>query len=194
MFESQKSMRRRYVEHHTGVFPWMDLFKGVGLDVGCGPDKVPFDNFRGWDVEDGDANHLSQYFHPESFDLLHASQCLEHLHDPRAVIADWLTLVKPGGYIVVTVPDMYAYEGGHWPSKWNGDHKSTWSMIYRGSKAPIHVHIPTFLAEFSDRAEVLLARLVDTSYDYRAGTSIDQTYDVMAGVEAWCEFVLRKKE
>jgi SAM-dependent methyltransferase len=193
MREARKAIIRRFREHHTGVFPWMDLFKGKGCDVGCGPDKLPFDDCIGFDESEGDANFLSRYFPPEAFDYLAASQCLEHLHDPHAVIADWLTLLKPGGVIIVTVPDIGAYENFTYPSKYNSDHKVSFSMIYKGSKFPVHVHIPTFLAQFEDRAEVLLARYVEENFDWNIGHTIDQTYDFMGMTECWNEFVIRRK-
>lgn len=169
------------------------MFKGKGLDVGCGPDPLPFKNCQGFDMEDGDANNLSKYFPSDTFDYLHGSQVLEHMHDPARALRDWFTIVKPGGYVVQTVPDWVAYEGMQWPSRYNPDHKSSWSMIYRGSIAPIHVHIPTFLKSFEDIAEVRLARFVDDNYDYRIGVSQDQTWEPAKAVECWNEFVLQKR-
>lgn len=158
--------------------------------MGCGDDKLPFPECEPFDQIHGDANRLGDFFPPETFDYLHASQCLEHMHDPRKALAEWLGVVKPGGLVICTVPDWVAYEGMRWPSRVNPDHKSTWSMIYRGSTAPIHIHIPTYLEEFP--ATVLLARFVDTHYDYHIGTSVDQTREESDGVECWNEFVIRK--
>lgn len=200
MRETSKSLRRRWCEHELGVFPWRDIFKGFGLDVGAGDDPLPFDNCTHFDKQDGDANHLSEYFaghegmmNGRPFDYIYASQVLEHLHDPAACVRDWVTLVRPGGHLIVTVPDWVAYEGMRWPSPWNGDHKATFSMIYRGSKAPVHIHIPTMLDSLGDVAEVRLARFVDFNYDYAVGTSRDQTFDELACVECWNEWVLQKK-
>jgi hypothetical protein len=43
---------------------WGDLersiFVGKGIDIGCGPDPVT-ENVRHFDVEHGDANHITQY-------------------------------------------------------------------------------------------------------------------------------------
>jgi len=191
-FETTKAMKRRFAEHDAGGFHWRDVFRGQMLDVGCGPDKLKFDTCIGFDEENGDANHLSDYFPANSLHVLHGSHVLEHMADPRAALRDWLTLVKPGGYVVQTVPDIGAYERFEYPSKYNPDHRSSWSMIYLGSCFPIHCHIPTFLADFSSVAEVLLARYVEVGYDWKLGRHIDQTMPVEAGVEIWNEFVLRK--
>jgi len=189
--ETSKATRRRWCEESQGGFPWKSVFVGKGIDVGCGDDPLPFGNCQPFDQKDGDANRLSRYFPAGHFDYLHASQCLEHMHDPTTALAEWLKVVKPGGHVICTVPDWVAYEGMRWPSANNPDHKSSWSMIYRGSIAPIHIHIPTYLSKFP--VEVLLARFVDANYDYRIGTSRDQTREESAGVECWNEFVIRKE-
>lgn len=162
------------------------------LDVGCGPDKLPFENCIGFDTPDGDANHLSRYFEPASFDLIHGSQIAEHLIDAKAALRDWMTLLKSGGYLVITVPDVGAYENFTYPSRYNPDHRASFSMIYRGSPFPIHHHIPTLLASFDDIAETLLARYVEMNYDWKQ-RDIDQTWEEAIGVEIWNEWVWRKK-
>lgn len=189
--ETSKALIRRYREADCGGYPWHGWMMGKGLDVGCGDDCIL--GFTPFDQKDGDANKLSTYFPANHFDVLHGSHVLEHMHDPEAALRDWLRIVKPGGFIVQTVPDVGAYERFTYPSKFNPDHKSSWSMIYRGSGFPIHVHLPTWLEKFSDVAEVLLCRYVEENYDWKKPLSVDQTWDATAGVEIWNEFVLRKK-
>lgn len=190
MNETSKAMRRRWQEDAAGKFPWKSIFTGKGIDIGCGPDIVKVPDVVGFDIEDGDANHLSTYFPEETFDFVHSSQSLEHMHDPRATLHDWLKVVKTGGCIVCTIPSWELYEGMVWPSRYNGDHKATFSMSLRGSPAPLHFLVPEFLKEFP--VEVLLCRLVDTNYDYKVGTSRDQTYVESDNVEAFIEFVICK--
>ena len=131
--------------------------------MGSGDDALPFPGCRPFDQKDGDANRLSDYFKTESFDYLHASQSLEHMHDPRAALTQWLYVVKPGGHLVISIPSWEIYEGMVWPSRFNPDHKSTWSMSLRGSPAPIHILVPEFLKEFPVKVE--RCRLVDANYD-----------------------------
>ena len=97
------------------------------LDIGCGPDLV-VPHATPFDQEDGDANEILNYFKPESFFCVHSSHCLEHMKNPRKSIADWWTLVKPGGYLVTVVPDEELYEQGYWPSLFNTDHKSMFRL------------------------------------------------------------------
>lgn len=191
MREASKAMRRRFIEDQTGVFPWMKMFKGRGIDVGCGPDKIPFDKCEAFDQEQGDANDLTAYFKPNDFDYLHSSQSLEHMRDPAAALASWIEVVKPKGHLIVTIPDFVLYEGLVWPSRYNPDHKSTWSMWLKDSPAPIHCYLPSWLEQFKTVAPLLCA-VVDNNYNYKVLTSKDQTLNEDEGVEAFIEFVLRK--
>ena len=88
-----------------------------GIDIGCGPDPVT-PSARRFDVEHGDANVISQYV-KDQFDFVYSSHCLEHMNDPRKTILDWWKLVKPGGFLFVTVPDEDLYEQGVFPSRFN---------------------------------------------------------------------------
>jgi SAM-dependent methyltransferase len=193
MKEASKAMRRRYIEDALGVFPWMKLFRGDGIDVGSGPDKIPFDRCIAFDKEQGDANHLLNHFEPNRFNYLHSSQSLEHMEDPTMAMNSWIAVVKPRGHIIVTVPSWELYEGMVFPSRFNPDHKSTWSMWQKDSPAPIHIHVPEWLKIFKEEAKVLRCELVDNHYDYKIGTKRDQTLPEDAGVEAFIEFVLQKK-
>lgn len=190
MNEASKAMRRRWCEDAQGIFPWKKIFHGKGIDVGCGPDMIPIDGCQPFDQPDGDANTLSKYFPQDHFDYLHSSQSLEHMRNPSDAMKDWIKVVKPGGHLVVTVPSWEIYEGMQWPSRYNPDHKATFSMSLRGSPAPLHFLLPDFLQEFD--AKVELCRLVDSNYNYKTGTTKDQTWDESDSVEAFIEFILRK--
>lgn len=192
--ETRKAIARRWREDDAGVFPWRKWMKGRGVDIGCGDDRVALDNFIGFDQKDGDANRFSSYFPKEHFSVIHGSHVLEHMLDPSAAIRDWLKALKPGGLIIQTVPDWFSYERAQWPSRFNPDHKSSWSMIYKGSIAPIHIHIPTFLNDLRDVAVPLLARYVEENYDWQLDPKIDQTWEPSSGVEIWNEFVIRKNK
>ena len=50
------------------------------------------------------------------------------MRDPRSAIAQWWGLVKPGGVLFVIVPDEDLYEQGFWPSRFNCDHKWTFTI------------------------------------------------------------------
>src|SRR5216683_4330096 len=142
--ETSKALRRRWQE---SAFPWKKIFTGKGIDVGAGDDPLPFEGCIPFDWEQGDANKLSTYFPANAFDYLHASQVLEHMHDPFAAIEDWTKIVKLGGHLVITVPEMSLYGDILWGehgSRYNPDHKSTYSFGLKRSGAPIHVYVPDF--------------------------------------------------
>jgi SAM-dependent methyltransferase len=189
MKESSKAMERRFNSEKSVLFS--KIFQGSGIDIGAGDDLIKVDGVVGFDMEDGDANHLDKYFPKESFDYIHASQCLEHMHDPKAALKSWLNVLKKDGYAVISIPSWELYEGMIWPSRFNPDHKSTWSLWQSGSPAPTHVCLPEWLAKFN--CHLVYCDLIDTNYNYKIGTRVDQTYPYENRVEAFIEFVLQKR-
>lgn len=138
------------------------VLKGSGIDIGCGPDPV-MPGVVAFDQAQGDANHVTRYF-DRQFDYVYASHCLEHMVDPRAAIAEWWALVKPGGVLFVIVPDEDLYEQGVWPSRFNPDHKWTFTIAKHQSWSPVSVNLLD-LAKGLPGGEVLDIRLQDDGYD-----------------------------
>ena len=73
-------------------------FRGKVIDIGAGNDLVCPGAER-FDLEDGDANVITRYRQPDSYDCVHSYHCLEHMHDPAAALKEWWALVKPGGLL-----------------------------------------------------------------------------------------------
>lgn len=48
----------------------------------------------------------------ERFDVVHSAGFIEHFDDPRAVIAAHANILKPGGYLVCSIPNLRSYV---WP-------------------------------------------------------------------------------
>ena len=93
------------------------------LDVGCGAGHfarhVPEADYTGHDAEgggagvatlSGDLGGLAKD-HAGSFDVVTAFQVLEHAADPANFTRDCLALLKPGGALVMGVPDSDSYLG-----------------------------------------------------------------------------------
>jgi len=138
-------------------------FSGSVLDIGAGKDLV-CPHAIGFDLEDGDANLLDNYFQPESFDTVHSSHSLEHMYDPVNAITRWWKLVKKGGYLIIVVPDEDLYEQGIWPSIFNRDHKSTFRLNKAESWSPVSYDIEKLCSSLSG-SRVISAEHQTFNYD-----------------------------
>ncbi len=195
--ESNKATERR----SKRAAYWNDIFGDNILDVGPGDDVMVWPGARvtPFDKKHGDANKLDDYMPGMknsiySFSCVHGSQVMEHLYNPGDFINRCLKILKPGGWIVMTVPDYDLYEKGRFPSQYNPDHKTTWSLWRRAGHNKYldkHIHVPTWIKQF-DVAQ-RYATLIDTNYDFLKPDSVDQTWLREDGVEAFIEILLQKK-
>lgn len=136
--------------------------QGRGIDIGCGGDPV-LPTCRCFDVADGDANKITQYV-SEEFDFVYSSHCLEHMHQPSSAILEWWQLVKAGGYLFITVPDEDLYEQGVFPSRFNSDHKATFTLSKTSSWSPVS-HNVLELARSLPGGQLVSLALQDHGYD-----------------------------
>lgn len=99
--------------------------KGHGIDIGSGPFAV-FDSADRYDQAQGDATFMSNIA-DLSYDYVYSSHCLEHLWHPDVAIRNWERILKPGGHLIIVVPDRDYYEQRDMlPSINNPDHKTFW--------------------------------------------------------------------
>ncbi len=174
-------------------------FVGAGLDVGGGRDSLALyreffpliSSLFVYDACHGDAQALANIA-DDSFDFLYSSHCLEHLRDPQIALRNWLRVVKPGGYLVIQVPDEDLYEQGNWPSRFNSDHKLTFTIGKSTSWSPVSFNVLDLVRELLVDVEPLSISLIDQGYRYglRNG-EFDQTRTPMA--EAGIEVILAKR-
>jgi len=134
---------------------------GSGIDIGSGPDPVR--GARPFDKEDGDANDITKYVH-EQFDFVYSSHCLEHMHDPRHALSEWWQLVRPGGHLFFLVPDEDLYEQGVFPSRFNPDHKATFTISKARSWSPVSYNVLDLARELPN-SRLVTIQLQDTGYD-----------------------------
>ena len=136
---------------------------GKLLDVGCGGGRfLNRMKKRGWEVEgidfDEQATHkvtaryrinthngdLTQCALPaNSFDVVTMSQTIEHLYDPIATLRESLRILKPGGLLVMTTPNVNSIGADEFGAFW------------RGWEAPRHLHMFSVesLQRLTQRAE-----------------------------------------
>ena len=177
-------------------------FVGDGIDIGCGEDPLDPEWFplmhcvQRFDQEDGDANKIDEFLPAESFDFVYASNVLEHMDDPMDALRRWLTILRSGGHMIVTVPDEDIYEQEVFPSLWNDGHKHTFTISKNGSSwSPVSINVMDLLTQGMEGIRIKKVELVDNFYDYRKSAShprIDQTFPE-DGAEAFIEFVIQKE-
>jgi len=170
-------------------------FFGKGIDIGCGSDVAKdfmdvFNNVESvtpYDVEQGDANYCADVL-DETFDFVYSSHCLEHMIDPYVAFGNWLRVCKTGGYMVHCVPHEIFYEKCIWPSKYNKDHKTSWTLEWSSNMSKT-VHVPDFLDYFSEKMEAISVETILRNFDF-SRLQEDQTRE-----SAICqiEFIGKKK-
>ncbi|MGL1901443.1 MAG: class I SAM-dependent methyltransferase [Fibrobacterales bacterium] len=194
-FEHSKSVKRRY---HDGDFH-SRYFVGHGIDIGGKPDPLScyvgifplMHSVRTWDIEDGDANYM-QGVVDNSLDFVASSHCLEHMVDPKLALAHWIRIVKPGGHLIITIPDEDMYEGGVFPSRYNPDHKWTFTMHKIKSWSPKSINVLEMLIEFSPVVEIEKVQQIKEFFRPEfVAKNIDQT--LAPNPECCLEFILKKR-
>lgn len=172
-------------------------FIGRGLDIGSGDDPLTlytqlFPQIEGvecWDLEHGDAGLLKGVA-PESYDFVHSSHCLEHMVDPAVALSAWFQAVRPGGHLILLVPDEDLYEQGVWPSTFNGDHKYTFTIAKEISWSPVSINLIDLVRGLGPAAEIRKLALIEATFRENL-PRFDQTLTIIG--ECAVEVVIRKR-
>ena len=151
---------------------------GKLLDVGCGGGRfLNRMKKHGWQVEGIDfddqatkkvtarygikthVGDLMQCSLPaNSFDVITMSQTIEHLYDPIATLRESLRILKPGGLLVMTTPNVKSIGVGEFGAYW------------RGWEAPRHLHL--FSVESLQRLTQRAGFEVTEARTYSAGSAV----------------------
>jgi SAM-dependent methyltransferase len=193
MKECSKSISRRMNDNNFV----RRYFVGKGVDIGGKPDPLSLyqEFFPGiaslkvWDLEDGDAE-LMEGVADDAFDFVHSSHCLEHLRNPNVGLENWLRIVKPDGFLVVTVPDEDMYEQRVFPSTFNRDHKWTFTIAKANSWSGKSINILDLLRPLADGADIERILLLNATYRMLL-PRYDQTVTPLT--ESGIEIVIRKR-
>lgn len=189
MKETSKSHELRVQGGHYDRY-----LKGAGIDIGAGDDTltIPDGSVISWDWAQGDAHHLASVPSGE-LDFVFSSHCLEHLADLPLALGNWSRVLKPGAFAYIVIPDYTLYEHHNWPSRFNGDHKQSFSLTLESSKVGRANHWCIHEPKFADLLrgagfKIVECEIQDKGYDYNLGHH-DQT---LTGALAQILLVLQK--
>lgn len=155
--ETAKAKTRRIAE---GFFD--KYFQGEGIDIGYGGDLV-VPNCRGWDVEDGDAHDL-QSVADGTYDFAYSSHVLEHLEEPARALRNWWRVVKPGGYLILYIPERDIFERKRTlPSDISLDHKHY--FLLDRDDPPDTIGIVPLINKDLAGAEIVYSKICDAGFD-----------------------------
>jgi len=186
------SMQRRTLDSRFA----RRYFVGHGIDVGGGHDSLDqfvelfplIKNVFVYDKAHGDAQKLDNV-DDAAFDFLFSSHCLEHLYDPVEAMRNWIRVVRSDGHLVICVPDEDLYEQGVWPSTFNPDHKTSFTLCKAASWSPVSVNVFDLIAKFCHLVRPLSVATVDHAYRYNL-PRFDQTSTPLC--ESAIEIILKK--
>jgi 2-polyprenyl-3-methyl-5-hydroxy-6-metoxy-1,4-benzoquinol methylase len=162
------------------------------LDVGCGKGLLLAGlRATGWEVAGTELSEVSSRFataagiavhhapveecsfEAGSFDVVTLYHSLEHMTDPMRTLTAVHRLVRPGGFLVVEVPNF-----GSWYAKAFGD-------------AWFHLDVPRHLFHFTQQT---LQHLVETAgFRVVRQETRNLQYDAFGGVQSALNKILRKK-
>jgi len=189
---TSRSMQRRSFDSRFAT----RYFVGYGLDIGGGRDSLALfvelfpliKRVVNYDQPQGDAQTLSNV-DDASFDFVFSSHCLEHMRDPYEAMSNWIRVVRPGGYLIIAVPDEDLYEQGVWPSTFNPDHKVTFTICKKDSWSPVSINLFDLIGRFSSLVRPISIATIDNAHRYKL-PRFDQTATPLS--EASIEFILRR--
>lgn len=193
MKECSKSIPRRLAD----VNFTRSYFVGHGIDIGGRPDPLGLyrelfcrmESVRTWDLEDGDAQFLDGVSN-ESLDFVHSCHCLEHIADPAEALNHWMRVLKPGGHMIVVVPDEDMYEQGVFPSTFNTDHKWTFTTYKHRSWSGRSLNLLDLVRNMGPEAELVCLEQLTATYR-RELPRYDQTVTPVG--ETSIEMIVRKR-
>lgn len=194
MFEQSKAAARRY---RDGAFLCRYLV-GDGIDVTIEKDPLArmtaafplMRSCRTWDALTLDAQKMSSVL-DSSYDFVHASHALAYMDDPQEALHNWWRILKPGGYLVLTVPDVDLCGYDIRPIAL--EKPQEWAFSLEGMDEERHgtIFILGLLLEIRDR--LLLERLCRVSDFFNEGLPRDLDQSRLPSAECAIEIVLRKR-
>lgn len=193
MKECSKSIQRRLADSNF----LRRYFVGNGIDIGGKPDPLALyqeffplmHSIKTWDWEDGDGQFLVGVT-DETLEFVHSSHCLEHFVNPEEGLRNWFRVLKPAGYLIITVPDEDLYEQGIFPSTFNRDHKWTFTIFKEKSWNDRSINLLDMVKKLGPAAEIVKIEQLSANYRFNL-PRYDQTLTPVG--ECGIELVVRKR-
>ena len=165
--------------------------QGRVIDIGCGPDLV-VPHAEPFDLDHGDAQKIATLRPNSAYDAVCSSHCLEHMRDVPGALQQWWALVRPGGYLILVVPDEDLYEQGGWPSLFNWDHKATFRIGKPTSWSPVSYDLEQLVRSL-EGAQFISCERQDQGYDHSLRrSSISRLDRVLFWMQLASRAVLRR--
>lgn len=160
-YSAYDSWRSESLSKSWNAFTNVDLSNKKILDFGCGDGQLTFflaskgvSQITGVDISESAINNankkLNSYdppmgveidfkigtteklpFEDNSFDMIVAFDCMEHVMEPGAILKDWFRVLKPGGRCLV---EWYPYKGP-WGPHMEALIPIPWAHVIFGEKA-----------------------------------------------------------
>ncbi|MBY0314602.1 MAG: class I SAM-dependent methyltransferase [Bdellovibrionales bacterium] len=115
--------------------------KVIGLDLhknGYEPDSS--DNLE---FKTGSAEQLD--FDDEIFDVVTTNECLEHVPHPDVALTEFDRVLKPGGYVVISGPNLFSLlQSLRGLTQYVWSNRPLYTIFYRSPSLPKHPHGNTF--------------------------------------------------
>ena len=119
-----------------------------------------------------------------SYDFVYSSSSLEHMTDPHRAVAKWWTVLKPGGYLIISVPDRDLSEKKKTlPSLFSADHKHF--FLLQDDDAPDTIGLVALVRRVCPGGEIVEVRQHTEGY-------IDTGPNKPAAGEFFDEVIVRK--
>lgn len=158
----------------------------LGWDVvGVETDPVSVANSRALGLDTRHGTLKSHAFPDASFDAIYASHVIEHVHDPLGLLQECHRILKPGGTVVMTTPNMAGW--GH--SRLGAD----WVLL----DSPRHVMLfsPRNARTMLQKAGFRTGRVRSTArgaFFYFGMSELYRQLGLLDGVTPWPKWVARR--
>lgn len=167
---------------------------GKGLDIGCSShERSIAPNVDLWDkvLGSGDATHM-EGIPDNKYSYVLASHILEHIVDRETALKNWIRIVKPGGYLIVCVPDRDLFENKKTlPSVYNHDHKCF--FLLDKSEPPDTISFTETLNVLNPYADLVYVKLCGDNWPGQDNCGPEHHRKENPVGEFQLEAVLRKK-